>query len=89
MTEPAYSFHVSEDALNYTFDSISEHKIIAKAIQFKPFSDNALFFNLGLGDVLFDGTLDDSTISNNHDMNRIMATVFQAILTFSSIIHRN
>lgn len=29
-----------------------------------------------------DGTLDDSTVSNNQDMNRIVATVFRAILTF-------
>ena len=82
MTEPAYPFRLSENALDYQFESVSTQRTIAKIIQFTPFPDNALLYNLALGDVLPDGTFDDSTVSNNMDMNRVMATVFQALLTF-------
>lgn len=82
MNEPAYPFRISDDALDYQFESVSEQRIIAKIVQFTPFADNALLYNLGLGDVLPDGTLDDSTVTNNRDMNRVMATVFRTIVVF-------
>ncbi|GAB2548464.1 DUF6934 family protein [Spirosoma aerophilum] len=82
MNEPAYPFDVSNDALNYQFTSVGKEHTISKRIQFTPFPDNALLYNLALGDVMPDGNLDDSIISNNQDLNRVMATVFRAILSF-------
>ncbi|ADB41443.1 DUF6934 family protein [Spirosoma linguale] len=82
MNEPAYPFDMSSDALNYRFNSVSKQYTIAKRIQFTPFPDNALLYNLALGDVMPDGNLDDSIVSNNQDLNRVMATVFQAIVSF-------
>ncbi|MVM29852.1 hypothetical protein GO755_07400 [Spirosoma sp. HMF4905] len=82
MNEPSYPFLISNDALDYQFESVSEQRTINKAIQFTPFPDNAILYNLALGDLQPDGTLSDSVVSNNHDMNRVMATVFQALLTF-------
>ena len=82
MNEPAYPFHISEDALSYRFDSISELKTIHKTVEFHPFSDNPIFYNLALLDINDDGTVDDLVVSNNQDMKRVVATVFRAMLTF-------
>ena len=82
MNEPAYPFRVSDDALSYAFDSISEVKIIHKAVEFRPFSVNPIFYNLALLDVNDDGTADDLVASNNQDMKRVLATVFRSMLTF-------
>ncbi len=82
MTEPAYPFHISEDALNYQFDSVSEFRTIHKIVEFRPLSNNPIFYNLALLDLNEDGTVDDLVVSNNQDMKRVIATIFQAMLTF-------
>ena len=82
MNEPAYPLRVSDDALTYRFDSVSEQKIIHKSVEFVPFFENPIFFNLALLDIDDDGTVNDLVVSNNHDMARVIATVFQALLTF-------
>ena len=81
MTELAYPFRGSEDALDYHFKSISELKVVDKAISFRPFAENPIFYNMALVDVVGDG-VDDLAVTNNQDMSRVMATVFQTMLAF-------
>lgn len=82
MNEPAYPFIPSDDALSYTFKSISSYKVINKLVEFRPFPDNPIFYNVALLDLNEDGTVDDSSVSNNEDMRRVLATVFQSMLIF-------
>ncbi|MCX6213174.1 hypothetical protein [Spirosoma sp.] len=82
MNEPAYTLQISSDVLSFTFDSVSSQNVIHKAIEFSPFPANAIFYNLALLDVDEDGTTNDLAISNNQDMNRVIATVFKAMRAF-------
>lgn len=82
MNEPTYPLVISNNALAYRFDSISDQLIIHKAIEFSPFPSNAIFYNLALLDIEEGGTANDLAVSNNQDMNRVIATVFKAILLF-------
>jgi hypothetical protein len=82
MNEPAYPLLISTDALIYKFDSVSDQRLIHKAIEFSAFPTNAIFYNLALVDIEDDGTTNDLVISNNQDMNRVMATVFKAMRLF-------
>lgn len=82
MNEPAYPFIASADALDYSFESVSDQKTIRKSILFTVFDNNALLYNLALGDLQEDGLLDDSAISDNRDMNRVIATVVKAMMIF-------
>lgn len=82
MNEPAYPLLISPDALIYKFDSVSDQHLIHKAIEFSAFPLNPIFYNLALVDVEDDGTTNDLAISNNQDMNRVIATVFKAMQVF-------
>jgi hypothetical protein len=82
MNEPAYPFTVSDDALDYSFESVSDQKVITKVIRFNPFRANPIFYNMALVDVLDDGTTNDLVVSNNQDMPVILATVAKALLMF-------
>ena len=81
MNEPPYPFLVSDDSLNYRFESVGELKVVDKAISFRPFAENPIFYNLALVDVVGD-RVDDLVITNNQDISRVMATVFRAMLVF-------
>lgn len=82
MNKPAYPFTVSDDALDYSFESISEEKVIAKSIRFNPFRANPIVYNMALVDVQDDGTTNDSVVSNNRDMPTVLATVTNVLLIF-------
>ncbi len=82
MTEPPYPFLVSNNALDYSFESVSDSKIVNKAIAFQMFPGNPIFYNMALVDVDDTGKINDLAISNNQDMARVLATVLNALLTF-------
>lgn len=60
-------------------------KIIKKKIIYSPLDDDNLIYNLTLGDCFDDGTISDLTISDNHDMERVLSTVVQSMLEFFSL----
>jgi hypothetical protein len=78
--EKFYPFRASEDYLFYYFESRSEERTIAKAIEFAQIGQNT--YNLAFGDLADNGDLDDLVVSNNGDMQKIIATVAQVIVTF-------
>ncbi len=80
MKEKFYPFSASEDYLNFYFESRSGERTIPKAVQFEKIG--ADIYNLALGDLDSDGNLDDNVVSNNGDMQKIMATVAQIIIKF-------
>lgn len=80
MDKPFYEFTILDEANRYEFTSIG-HKSIDKVIIFQK-TDLPNFYNLVLADIVGDGTYDDLIESNNGDMEKIMATVIQAIFAF-------
>jgi hypothetical protein len=76
-----YSYQQLEQT-RYSFIS-SGRQSIQKIVSFTPtFYPNVL--NLGFGDVMADGTLDDKRVSDNGDISIVMATVIQIIENFIS-----
>ena len=74
---------VSTDALEYRFISSGPKGEIQKLVQFQ-LTDFPGIYNLSFGDLIGDGTIDDLTITNNKDRNKILATIAFTIYQFTS-----
>ena len=77
-----YDFESSPDALRFEFDSISPQKQISKVVEYTPLPQNLNVYNLGFGDKKEDDTIDDLVVSNNKDMEFVLATVIQTMFKF-------
>jgi hypothetical protein len=66
----------------YIFTSIGRSTIV-KLIDFSPTEVKNLY-NIGFGDMLPDGTIDDKVNSNNGDIIKVLSTVMQVIRNFTS-----
>lgn len=80
MNFPPYSFARSSDGLVYAFESVSDERTIQKYVIFTSIERNC--YNLALVDLDEDSQLNDTVVSNNYDMERVLSTVIQIILTF-------
>jgi hypothetical protein len=87
-----YQVETTVNKLVYTFESVGE-KIIQKRVEYQRFSKYELLFNnlpidaeiynLAFGDVNEDSSdFSDEVISNNGDMNKILATVAGTVYDF-------
>jgi hypothetical protein len=66
----------------YSFISIGKRNI-TKVVDFSPTSMKNLF-NLGFGDLLPDGSIDDTANSNNGDIVKVLTTVVEIIRDFTA-----
>jgi hypothetical protein len=82
MQSEFYPFQSDDDRLYFQFLSVSPTKTIKKAVIFTPLAEDRRQFNLALLDILPDGRLCDETISDNHDLLKVMATVSKCITDF-------
>jgi len=82
MKSEFYKTTSSEDCLTFRFESISEKKTIKKIITFVRISDSIDLYNLAFGDLKADDTTDDLSVSNNADLEKVIATVLQSIVLF-------
>ena len=89
MKQDFYNYEVGNDGLYFSFTSVSEHKIIPKIIVYTPFPNDPNFFNLALGDILENGEISDLTVSNNSDMEKVIATVIRTMFNFLKITQTN
>jgi hypothetical protein len=78
-----YPFEVSEDYLFFWFESCSSGCTIPKIVEYEEIDEGT--FNLAFGDIDDNGRLNDSVVSNNGDMQKVLATVVQTVLTFLEI----
>ena len=81
MNKPVYPVRFSKTKKTYTFTSVGENGVIQKIVAFTEFQANV--YNLGFGD--FDKTtqeVDDEVVTNNGDMEKVLATVFFIIQQF-------
>ncbi len=82
MKQDFYSYKFDNQRLEFEFESISQEKTIRKIIAYTPLSKNSDMYNLALGDFLDNGEVSDLTVSNNADMEKVIATVVQTIFIF-------
>ncbi|MCF2506247.1 hypothetical protein L0663_22830 [Dyadobacter sp. CY107] len=75
-----YPYRASEDALSFTFKSISEERVVPKKAEFTVMSENV--YNFAFGDLDDKGEIDDLAITNNKDTHLVFATVIQILLDF-------
>lgn len=79
MQYPSYSFQQHPGISEFFFESVGPKGVIQKAVLITPTERNDVF-NLALVD--YDPTsetLDDTPVSDNGDMAKVLATVFQII----------
>lgn len=66
----------------FAFQSVSAEKTISKLIAYQCIDEDRQIFNLALVDKSSDGTVSDLAISNNQDMETVLATVVATIPEF-------
>jgi hypothetical protein len=76
MRKPVYPYRRNNQT-TYEFISVGR-KAIVKNVEFAPTAIEGVI-NLGFGDLLEDGTIDDETNSNNGDITRVMSTIINII----------
>jgi len=72
----------SADFKTFAFVSEGRHGKLVKLVKFDELKARKNTFNLSLGTVLSDGTVDYSTTTNNGDRNKILTTVAEATFIF-------
>lgn len=77
-----YKYLRDEDCQWFEFESVSVHKSVKKVVVITPFHDNPDIFNLALADAFPDGSYSDKSVTNNDDMEKVMATVIRTVLRF-------
>ena len=80
MLKESYTYLVSPDKTIYLFQSEGKNGKITKVIAFTLVGRN--LWNVGFGD-LNEEQIDDSVVSNNHDIVKLISTVAKAIYEFS------
>jgi hypothetical protein len=84
MTIAFYDYFVSEDFFRYEFCSEGPNGRIKKVILFtKATLYGKPIFNLAFGDFDKNGLFNDCVTSNNQDAEKVLATVAQAVLSFT------
>ncbi len=84
MDKPSYPFRVLENGKRFEFASVSPNKTIQKVVEFRELETPGIY-NLALVDICESGKYDDMTVSNNQDMETIIATVIQTIQVFIAL----
>jgi hypothetical protein len=80
MLKETYLILDFEDKTQFIFASEGEQGKIIKAVIFSPVQDD--LWNLGFGDINND-KIDDTVISNNHDIVKLISTIAKIIYEFS------
>lgn len=82
MQSEFYPFQADDSRLYFKFLSVSPEKTIQKIVYFVPVSPKSQIYNLALVDLLPDGSYCDMAITNNHDLEKVMGTVFKCVEAF-------
>ena len=81
MEKPSYHIESSLDAEWHFFESISQEKVIEKAVVFSQVDKENGIYELIFGD-LENGFVNVKNISDNQDMHLVLATVIKTIYLF-------
>ncbi|MCU0327134.1 MAG: hypothetical protein MUF45_18190 [Spirosomaceae bacterium] len=83
MDSPFYKFEILADAHKFNFESIGINGSVLKSVIYSE-TNIPEYYNLALGDIRPDGSIDVFSRSNNGDLEKILATVIQTLLVFFS-----
>ena len=80
-----YKYSVNESLQTFEFESEGPNGKIKKIVRFSPQNvDGVTYFNIAFGDAVEEtGRLNDQTVSNNKDTEKILATVAATIIEFT------
>jgi hypothetical protein len=79
-----YTFTESSSGVTvYDFISIGPKGHIKKVVEFNETAEKGVYF-LAFGNITEDGSLDDFTTNNNSDRNKILATIVDIVIDFTS-----
>ena len=81
MVKDAYLYTGLKRKTRYFFVSEGENKRIVKMVVFTPLGKK--LWNLGFGDLQYNGYIDDSVVSNNDDLIKVISTVAKITYEFS------
>ena len=81
MIKNAYNLLQNHEATLFVFFSHGNNGRVMKAVLISPYNGNR--WNLAFGDVQPDGEINDSVMTNNHDVAKVIGTVARAALLFS------
>ena len=81
MVKDAYLYTGLKRKTRYFFVSEGENKRIVKMVVFTPLGKK--LWNLGFGDLQYHGYIDDSVVSNNDDLIKVISTVAKITYEFS------
>jgi uncharacterized protein DUF6934 len=80
-----YDYSVNEMLLDYEFESDGPKGKIKKLVSYVPQNvDGVTYFNLGFGDLNSEtGKINDLSVSDNKDTEKILATIAATVLEFT------
>jgi hypothetical protein len=81
MKDKTYPYDQTQGS-RYTFTSIGKKRIVKQVI-FTPTGIRNII-NMGFGDLMADGAIDDKANSNNGDIIRVLATIVEILMDFTS-----
>lgn len=92
MNYPKYILRESKNSTVFEFSSVGRNGTIQKIIRFSS-TDTENVFNLGFGDKVNvkgdEYVVDDSTITDNGDRNKILATIAVTVKMFTGLYPEN
>lgn len=78
-------FTFTDDLSEFKFTSVGKNGPIRKGVVFLPEDSN--IYNLAFGDLKENGEIDDFSISNNGDRNKILATIKRIVDVYTERYH--
>jgi len=83
MLESRYIFDISPDVLTFEFESVGPKGTVAKVVRYTEINVRNIY-NLGFGDKdPQSGYIDDLSITNNNDSQKVLATVARTLYVFT------
>ncbi|TKC59908.1 hypothetical protein FBD94_13345 [Pedobacter hiemivivus] len=87
MNRDYYKIQTNTNRMIYEFESEGPNGRIKKEVQYTMVNlDGFVYYNLGFGDLNINGDVDDLSISNNKDRDKILATVAQTVIQFTEYL---
>ena len=82
MFDNTYSLEYDEN-ITFAFDSVGPQGVIRKMVQYQRI-ESTDYYNLAFGDRIGNtNDIDDLVVSNNGDLQKILSTVAQTVITFT------
>ncbi len=85
MKQEKYAVDIDNTTQIYEFVSVGSKGSFQKLVQYTPLDENGTFFNLGFGDKdPVSGKVNDLTVTDNGDTQKVLATVADTVLHFTA-----